>query len=122
MDAVSRVASGLNRDTCLALFGSRDSVIEEGMISVKRSVMAEQVASYADQLAAVATLKKQLEDCKVIADKAYKSQQALHDNWTALTAQIQSLQEEKARLQEQNASLRSSYPQRAARLSSTRDG
>ena len=91
------------------------------MIQVKRSVMAEQVASYADQLAAVATLKKQLEDCKVIADKAYKSQQALHDSWTEVVAKGQRLQEEKARLQEQNASLRSSYPQRAARLSSMID-
>ena len=93
----------------------------QGMIQVKRSAMAEQIMSYPNQLAAVAALKKQLEDCKVIANKAYKAQQALHDNWTEVVAKGQRLQEEKARLQEQNASLRSSYPQRAPRLSRMRD-
>lgn len=76
---------------------------------VKRSVVAEQLESYPDQLAAansnVAIKKKQLADCKVIAVKAYKAEQALHDHWKELTAKRERLQEKHAKLREQNAFL-----------------
>jgi len=76
------------------------------MIFVKLSVIAEQLESYPDQLAAVATVKKQMVDCEVVASKAFTAQQALHDKWKELTAKCQRLKEEKAILQEQNTSLR----------------
>ena len=84
------------------------------MILVKRSVFAEQLESYSNQLAAVATVKKQMADCVVIANKAFSAQQALHDNWTELTAKHQRLQEAKAILQEQIASRRKQLSARSS--------
>ncbi len=77
----------------------------QGMVLVKRSFIAEQLESYKDEMAAIATVKKQMDDSEVIAHQAFKAQLALQNKWKELNARCQSLKEEKAQWQNQNASL-----------------
>ncbi len=76
----------------------------QGMVLVKRSFIAEQLESYKDEMAAIATVKKQMDDSEVIAHQAFKAQLALQNKWKELNARCQSLKEEKAQWQNQNAS------------------
>ena len=73
------------------------------MVLVKRTFIAEQLHCYIDEQAAIATAKKQFEECVATANKVYEEQLALQDRWKALLEQCQVSSQKKAKSQGQAA-------------------
>ena len=78
------------------------------MVLVKRTFITEQLHCYIDEQAAIATVKKQFEECVATADKVYEEQLALQNKWKALVEQRQVSSQKKAKSQNNAAQLRNS--------------
>ncbi len=72
---------------------------------VKRTFISEQLECYVDEQAAIATVKKEKEQCLAKANKAYEVQLALQNRWKAQVAKAQELSLKKAKLQREVADL-----------------